>query len=132
MVVDRRVLTRELWSGFNGVVPDLRVGDFDDPLAGVVRLRGVEARALDIVVAKHRFVGDVLTRAEAGYVSGVLVPVVRLADLVLLKLFAGGPQDAWDIEQALIAGGAEVRSEVDARIGDLPADARELWTRIRH
>jgi predicted nucleotidyltransferase len=50
MTVDRRVLTREFWSSFNAD-PDVRPGDFDDPLAGVVRVRDDE-RSLDVIVAK--------------------------------------------------------------------------------
>ena len=59
------------------------------------------------------------------------MPVLRPSDLALLKLYAGGPQDAWDIEQ-LLAGadrGALI-AEVESRLADLPPRATALWRRI--
>jgi hypothetical protein len=58
--------------------------------------------------------------------------VVRAADLILLKLYAGGTQDRWDIEQllALEPAGALV-DDVESRAAVLPPDSRELWARLR-
>lgn len=70
-------------------------------------------------------------RALPAEVDGVPVPVDRPADLVLLKLYAGGPQDAWDIDQLLASADArDVAREVESRIGELPEDARALWRRV--
>jgi hypothetical protein len=52
------------------------------------------------------------------------------ADVVLLKLYAGGPQDAWDIDQLLDVDPSLVAG-VEARLAPLPADCAELWDRIR-
>lgn len=58
--------------------------------------------------------------------------VVERADLSLLKLYAGGSQDKWDIEQLLaLDSSADTRSVVDARIGVLPVRSREIWTLLR-
>ena len=131
MTVDRRVLVDAFWRGL-AAEADVRVGDYDDPLAGVVRLRSKrDVRPVDVVVGKYRFIAKVIECAERGTVGGVEVPVATLVDLVLLKLFAGGPQDAWDIEQATAIGGARLVDEVDRRVGDLPEEARQLWSRIR-
>jgi hypothetical protein len=64
-------------------------------------------------------------------IAGSVLPVVRAADLILLKLFAGGPQDAWDIEQ-LLAGAdrEELIAEVDREIAPLPKEAGDLWRKI--
>jgi len=56
--------------------------------------------------------------------------VVETADLVLLKLFAGGPQDAWDVDQLLDVDDA-IAPQVEARLPDLPQDSGALWARIR-
>jgi hypothetical protein len=62
----------------------------------------------------------------------VEVPVARPAGLVLLKLHAGGPKDAWDITS--LAETHEdwdgVRAEVDATIGRLSAESRRLWKKL--
>ncbi|MBV8519050.1 MAG: hypothetical protein JO197_16770 [Acidobacteria bacterium] len=50
---------------------------------------------------------------------------------MLLKLFAGGPQDAWDIEQVLAGGATDVVNDVEVHIDELPSAARELWARLR-
>src|SRR6059036_2303956 len=64
-------------------------------------------------------------------IEEVSVPVATAADLVLLKLYAGGPQDAWDVEQLLAGPGrAALVAEVDAALGTPPEDSRRLWARI--
>ena len=61
------------------------------------------------------------------------MPVARPAGLVLLKLYAGGPKDAWDIRALLEVSdhGAVVEAEVERVVPRLPADARRLWSRLR-
>jgi hypothetical protein len=65
-------------------------------------------------------------------IEGVEVPVAAPADLILMKLYAGGSQDMWDVEQ-LLAGpeGLTARAEVEATLGTLPLECRRLWERIR-
>ncbi len=52
--------------------------------------------------------------------------------LVLLKLYAGGPQDRWDIEQvlALAVDREQFRADIDARAAELPSRCQRLWSRI--
>jgi hypothetical protein len=57
---------------------------------------------------------------------------VTTADLVLLKLFAGGSQDRWDIEQLLaLDTGTATREDVERRLSALPARCCEVWARVR-
>jgi hypothetical protein len=50
---------------------------------------------------------------------------------VLLTLYAGGPQDAWDVEQLLAAADRPaITGAVEAQLPRLPADAAVLWQRI--
>jgi hypothetical protein len=59
------------------------------------------------------------------------IPVVGAADLILLKLYAGGPQDAWDIQQMLATEDRETLIvEVDEGLPDLNAEASALWRKI--
>lgn len=66
-------------------------------------------------------------------IDGVRVPVATVSDLILLKLYAGGPQDAWDIEQLLeiAADRADLEARAEAQLDALPAESRRLWSRIR-
>lgn len=126
---DRRTLDRDVWTGTDAV--DVRRGDADDPLAGVVRISGPDAAAIDIVVGRDAWQDRVLAAAGVATIEDVAVPVVDVAGLVLLKLFAGGPQDAWDIEQLLAVGDEHVVAAVERGLPDLPPASASLWKRIR-
>lgn len=132
-LIDARVLDPDLWSDVlpGSVEVTIRKGDLDDPLAGVVRLSTEGERDVDLVVGKRSWQRDVIERAVPGSYSSVDLGVVEPADLVLLKLYAGGPQDAWDIRQLLSSeSAADLARTTAERIHQLPEDARELWARI--
>lgn len=124
-----------MWAPLSGrgITVDVRPGGHDDPLAGVVRLSPSTPLPIDVVVGKWRWQADIIARARDAAVHGVTVPVATAADLVLLKLYAGGPQDLWDVEQLLAAHdqSALLIAAVDAVIAALPTDAGLLWTRVR-
>lgn len=131
LVADRRCLDLEYWAAVQADVAIHR-GDDADPLAGVARLRAAGHADVDVVVGKPAWQGEAIGRAAAARIEGLAVPVVRAADLILLKLYAGGPQDAWDVVQLVTAGDrGALSAEVEARLPDLPPDAARLWTRIR-
>lgn len=114
-----------------GYAVDVRPGDESDPLAGVVRFAGTGEAPVDLVLGRGFWQAEILLRAEPQSLLGVLVPVVRAADLVLLKLYAGGPQDRWDIAQLLSAQArAGLVAEVQAALPQLPGDCRLLWERM--
>ncbi len=131
LVTDPACLGESLWAPLRatGASVDLRRGDDADPLAGVIRIRQKQEPTLDVIVGRHRWQYEVLRRALPTRVGDSEVPTVTAADLVLLKLYAGGPQDAWDIDQLLDAEPA-LASEVESRLAALPADSAALWRRI--
>lgn len=109
----------------------VRRGDGDDPLAGVVRVEVAGEREVDVVVGRTAWQSEAIGRAEPVRLAGVVIPVVTPADLILFKLYAGGAQDAWDIEQLL--GSAErsrLVRDVESRLERLPPSAAGLWARI--
>jgi len=133
LVTDPALLVADRWEEIRGegVTVDLRRGDAEDPLAGVIRLSREGERAVDVVVGRFPWQQGVIERAELFSVGGLLLPVVRAADLILLKLFAGGIQDSWDIEQLLAVGDRNALSaEVEGRLGELSADCADLWKKI--
>ncbi len=134
LATDRAVLEPPFWAALEarGVAVDVRRGDEDDPLAGVVRFASTGERPVDLVVGRPAWLRQALARAVPATLGAASVPVVTLPDLVLLKLYAGGPQDAWDVEQLLDAGERRAtEAAVSARIGELPPEASRLWERIR-
>lgn len=131
---DRTLLEEGRWEEVSrsGVSVDVRRGDSEDPLAGVVRFRAEGDRAVDLIIGRSAWQKGVIDRAELFSMGDFVLPVVRPADLILLKLFAGGTQDAWDLEQLLAAGDRNaLTSEVEKRLGELPPECAELWRKIR-
>lgn len=126
-------LASELWAPLErgGATVDVRRGDADDPLAGAVRIARPGASPVDVIVGRAAWQHDVLDRARASVLDGADVPVAPAADLILLKLYAAGPADAWDVEQLLAAGDRPALvAEVEATPPLLPDDSRRLWARI--
>ena len=134
LTTDPAVLDPSLWAGLSeedSVVVSVRKGDADDPLAGLVRIEAQGERAIDVVVGRSGWQTEAVAAAQMVDVAGMTVPVVGPADLVLLKLYAGGAQDLWDIEQLLaVADRPWLVAEVNRRLDPLPPDARRAWARV--
>jgi hypothetical protein len=129
LVTDPHVLHDAFWSDLAaGASVDVRRGDADDPLAGVVRIDRDAERIVDVVVGRGAWQDAILARAATH--DWAHLRVVEPADLILLKLYAGGVQDKWDVEQ-LLATYASLAALVDSRIATLPPAARALWTAFR-
>jgi hypothetical protein len=133
LVTDRACLDRPTWSALEseGVSIDVRKGDLRDPLAGVVRFESQGDLPLDLVVGKLPWQEKILARARTADFAGLALPVLGPVELILLKLYAGGPQDAWDVQQ-LLAGPdqASLIAEVETELHALPPEASRLWKRI--
>jgi hypothetical protein len=60
------------------------------------------------------------------------LPLVTAEDLVLLKLYAGGLQDRWDIQQLLAsAPDGLALTEIDEQVRELPERSQVLWRDLR-
>lgn len=61
--------------------------------------------------------------------------MVLRSDLVLLKLYAGGPQDMWDIHQLLVCDDRETLEtmmlEIERDLPDLPDTSADRWRQLR-
>lgn len=86
LTVDPRSLEAELWAPVAGDGVTLRIlkGDFDDPLAGSVRLSAPGERMVDVVVGRHGWQAEIVEHAEPVTIGGLELPVVGPAGLVLL------------------------------------------------
>lgn len=134
LVLARECLDAGTWTELHagGVEARIYPGSADDPLAGVVRFSAGNEPPVDLVIGRHPWQASVLARARETPIMDATVPVAGRGDLILLKLYAGGPQDAWDIEQLLEGEGREaIVADVEAALDALPPECRELWVRIR-
>jgi hypothetical protein len=131
---DVRVLEPDRWSALigEGARVDVRRGDEDDPLGGVVHLLLPDGTDVDLVVAKWQWEARVIARAEPMAVAGTTLPVPRTSDLILLKLAAGGHTDLHDAAALLALDHSDdTIAEVDAHIGDVRPDVRPSWAALR-
>ena len=129
---DSRVLLRETWQSLRdlGVSVDTRRGDAEDPLGGVVRLEQTGERPVDVILARHGWQTRIIDRAQRPPGGP---PIVSPPDLGLLKLYAGGTQDVWDIRELLrLPGGEGWTAAVEAELVTLPQFMQDGWARIRH
>lgn len=132
--VDRRVLDVPFWDRIRstpGRTIEVRRGDPDDPLGGVVQLTSPGDRPIDLVVGRSSWQTNMAAEAVRTAIAGIEIPVVRISDLILLKLYAGGPQDVADIRQLLARGDRnDVVNRVGTSVASLPRPARARWARI--
>jgi hypothetical protein len=131
LTTDARVLERDLWISLSrdDLTIDVRRGDAEDPLGGVVRLEAPPERPVDIILGKYAWQTRAVEQAER--VTGG-PPIVLARDLILLKLYAGGTQDLWDIRELLRLPGAETLvTQVDDALSTQPATMRDIWEEAR-
>ena len=113
MTTDLGAFREELWDRerADGMRVDVHRGDFEDPLAGVVRIRSAGLK-LDVVVAKYKWQAAVIDRAKPMKYVDVELRVPRLSDVILLKIDAGGHLDLRDAIELL---------EISPRAGPIAA-----------
>ena len=82
------------------------------------------------LLARRAGRNEILGRSRPARLGDAQIPIVQAADLILLKLYAGGSQDVWDIEQLLAGSPADWTRDVQSRLAALPGRCARLWNRI--
>ena len=116
--------------GIDAIV-DVRRGDPDDPLAGVVRISRGTALPVDVIAGRWAWQRDVIERSVRRDLGVFEAPVPSAEDLVILKIDAGGPLDQRDAAQLLEIHGADLVGAVDARMRELPESLQAAWAELR-
>lgn len=130
LVADRRVLEPAFWEDLGAPgAPEIRRGDAEDPLGGVVAWRAAGS-PLDVVVGRDAWLAAALGRRIWTTLNEERIPVLDAADLVLTKLAAGGPQDLLDVKLLLAGSRADLRAQVEERLRGLPSSLREAWPAV--
>ena len=110
ITTDRTALTEDFWEDARRERLSVAIhhGDFDDPLAGAVRIQSAALDLnIDVVVAKYKWQEAVIERAEPMNFEGTVFRVPRTSDLILLKVDAGGLLDQRDAMELLELGPKE-------------------------
>ena len=110
---------------------EIRLGDADDPLAGVVRFAREGAADVDLVVARWKWQQQIIDRSEIVDLEDFSVRAPDAADLVLLKIEAGGFVDRNDAAQLIAIHGPELMDRISERLAALPRGMHEAWQRLR-
>lgn len=130
IVMDTSVLRPSFWADSGLVVPEIRVGDATDPLAGLVRFHGL--LPLDVVVGKSRAARFALDSAEDN--SQLPCKVVTPVGLALLKIEAGGMTDLQDLVMLRAAQktltGWSMNQAVLPHLHLLKKVDKETWTKF--
>lgn len=127
---DAAVLLASEWDELPGSIHiDRRFGDHDDPLAGLIRFETGNERPIDLIVGHGGWQEQVLENAQPAIVGGVELMVARIDDLVVLKLYAGGPQDLADAIQ-LLAIDPSIRKTIVKRLESLPSNLADSWRKV--
>ncbi|MGH7787855.1 MAG: hypothetical protein ACRERC_13355 [Candidatus Binatia bacterium] len=131
LVAEPAVLAAEFWIALPELgAPEIRRGDADDPLLGVVRFTAAD-EPVDVIVGRGTWIVAVLERRLRIEALGHSLPLVDRADLVLLKLFAAGPQDLLDVRLLLAADQGDLRRTVEQRLPSVPAAVRTIWQTLQ-
>jgi predicted nucleotidyltransferase len=133
LLAERSALDSAAWDALRaqGVSVDIRRGGPDDPLAGVVRLEAPDDVTIDLIVGTAAWQRRILERTIIVELAGVHVPVAAAVDLVLLKLYAGSPQDRWDVQRLLaVSTDGQLREKVESNLLDLPLECRAVWRSV--
>jgi hypothetical protein len=134
LVVDPALVDESFWDDLRhaGADCEVRRGESDDPFRAVIRVNASDSHPVDVLIGRYAWQRDLISRAQPTSFSGTKVPVVGAADLVLLKLFAGGPQDLVDVDRLLRVPERDVLvADIDSRIGALPAGCRAHWEKLK-
>jgi hypothetical protein len=130
--------TRALRFGWRERLPadvtvDIRAGEHDDPLAGVITFERTGEPSIDLVIGRWKWQAAAIARAVPVRILGASIPVLAAADLVITKLDAGGHRDLLDVEFLLERLGESLADAVRVRIPELPStlqhDCEELLQR---
>jgi hypothetical protein len=129
LVCEPEVLVAAFWVRRGMPVPTIRRGDADDPLAGVIALR-TDGEQVDVVVGRGAWMVQMLDRRVWVGTGRSKLPIVDRADLVLLKLYAAGPQDLLDVRLLLQADPTRLRRSVESRLRGAPPAVARTWRRL--
>lgn len=130
LTADERVGTSTTWVDLEraGATVDVRRGDADDPLGGVVHILLADGTDVDVVLAKWKWEAELIARAEWLRFNDTLIRVPRTGDLILMKLAAGGYLDLRDAAALLAVADRDTSiREVEAHLDDVRPDVRGAW-----
>lgn len=134
MVLDKEVLNPNFWAGSALRPCEIRRGDWDDPIAGLVKFPTSPGDTpTELVIGKGYAASLALNTAEENH--DLECPVVSPLGLALLKLEAGGTKDIHDLlaldEAQRVLTRWDLTNAVEPHLFSLSRDAMKAWERFQ-
>jgi hypothetical protein len=79
-----------------GYRAELRVGDVDDPIAGLIEVTDRHGNCVDLLIGLRGMDPEAMSRTTRVALAGGTLQIVGREDFVAMKAFAGGPVDLAD------------------------------------
>ena len=81
----------------DGLRVELRRGDADDPVRGVVNIQDKFQNRVDLLTGIRGMKADVFDRLVTASFMDTKIKIVSAEDFIAMKIFAGGPKDIEDV-----------------------------------
>jgi hypothetical protein len=102
--------------GAAGFITELTVGDPQDPIPGLLRVRDLHDNRVDLLIGLRGMEPKAFSRAVDVPFQGEVLKFIGREDFIAMKAFAGGPMDLIDAARAISAGGDSLDLELVRRL----------------
>jgi hypothetical protein len=101
-----------------GFITELTMGDAEDPIPGLLRLRDLHDNRVDLLIGLRGLEPNAFSRALDVPFQGEVLRFIGREDFIAMKVFAGGPMDLIDAARAISAAGDSLDMKLVRRLGD--------------
>jgi predicted nucleotidyltransferase len=99
-----------------GFITELTVGDAEDPIPGLLRLRDLHDNRVDLLIGLRGMEPKAFSRVLEVPFQGEVLRFIGREDFIAMKAFAGGPLDLIDAARAISAAGHSLDLELVRRL----------------
>jgi hypothetical protein len=99
-----------------GFIAELTVGDAEDPIPALLRLRDLHDNRVDLLIGLRGMEPKAFSRVLEVPFQGEVLRFIGREDFIAMKAFAGGPLDLVDAARAISAAGDSLDLELVRRL----------------
>lgn len=96
----------------SGFLAELRLGDFDDPIAAVIVIRDDFGNIAVLLIGMRGMSPSAVSRRVQSNLLGLPVQIIGAEDLIAMKIAAGAPKDLDDVRGILDVSGENLDLEL--------------------
>jgi hypothetical protein len=99
-----------------GFIAELTIGDAEDPIPALLRLRDLHDNRVDLLIGLRGMEPKAFSRLLEVPFQGEVLRFIGREDFIAMKAFAGGPLDLIDAARAISAAGDSLDLELARRL----------------